>query len=169
MKLNELIYENEIIGLIESERLDEISKAALSWGSKAGHSEKDLDIAWKDAEAKVEKSTGKSKESFKREWGLVNTIYMNIVKKYSKGNVNTLKKTMTKKTKTNTSKLSLAQRNAKNSGDEKATETPAAKRRRIKKTKELTATIKDLKSKPSTAARKTRIKKLMDEKKALNA
>jgi hypothetical protein len=48
-------------------------------------------------------------------------------------------------------------------------ETPAAKKRRIEKTKKLTAQIKDLKSKPSTPTRKARIKKLMDQKKELTS
>ena len=112
MNLEILLYEKEFNELIESERLDELSKAALGWGKKSGHSEKDLDGAWKSAEKKVQTQSGKSVDSFTgREWGLTNTIYMNIVKKYSKGKVVALKKTMTKKTKTHTSNKSLAQRN----------------------------------------------------------
>ncbi len=172
MKLDTLLYEVEIQTLIEAERLDELSKAALGWGKKSGHSEKDLDKAWKSAEAKVEKQSGKNTKGFSgREWGLTNTIYMGIVKKYSKGSVTELKKTMTKKTKTNTSNKTLAQRNNEEDAGTLGNKSlsPAAKKRLNIRIKTLTDKIKVEKAKDSTPSRATRIKKLLADKKELVA
>lgn len=176
MKIDELIFEMQINTLISSERLDELSKAALGWGKKSGQSEAELQRAWDSAEQSVVKSSGKSIDSFTgKEWGLTNNIYMRIVAKYSPGKVTELKKTVSKKWKTNSSKKTLKQRNDEvESGGVKPEPKKMTKAVKDKLSK-ISVSIKDTNTmmKDASPAKKkslkTKVEKLKKEKKDLQS
>lgn len=176
MLVNELLFEMEMNKLIASERLDELSKAALGWGKKSGQSEEELQRAWDSAEQTVVKSSGKAIDSFTgKEWGLTNNIYMRTVAKYSPGKVTELKKTVSKKWKTNSSKKTLKQRNDEiDAGGVKPEPKKMTKTVKDKLSK-LTVSIKETNTlmKDATPAKKkslkTKVEKLKQEKKDLQS
>lgn len=175
MDLKTLLFEIEFTKLLGEERLDELSKAALSWGKKSGQPEAELQRAWDSAEATVSKNSGKPVEEFtSKEWGLTNNIYMRTVAKYSPGKVTELKKTVSKRWKTNSSKKTLAQRNDEfeNGGVKPEPKKPskALKNKLSSLTKELKAMKADLEKAESTSDKSkltAKIKKLRASKKAI--
>lgn len=157
MNLNDLLFEVEIleIGQILFEKPERQNATVASWAKKYNMSYDQVHKVWKKAEKKAGKGN----------WGLIMHIFKRMFTSIKDVDARTIK---TKTGGTFDYKVRTKQ-NIKDVGEPRKGETLAQKRRRIKKTKELTAKIKELKSKPSTPARKERIKKLMDEKKAITS
>ena len=97
MKLDDLLFEAEINEVIEilkngEDLLERESSSTLvqSYQKRMGRPLKDVTVVW-DA----------LKKKHKGNWGLINTIFTNWAKKWTKGKVQDIKKSQTKKTKTN--------------------------------------------------------------------
>jgi len=103
MKLDDLVFENELIiiteilrngqSLMEAEESDTSnSNVVKSYAKRMGRPNalKDATIVWRCLEKK-----------HPEKWGLINTIFTNWAKKWTTGKVQDIKQSQTKKTRTN--------------------------------------------------------------------
>ena len=102
MKLDDLLFESEINEVIKILRNGEClmeasgeskSNVVKSFAKRMGRPLKDATVVWRALEKKFKKSPFK--------WAMVNTVFTNWAKKWTKGKVQDIKKSQSKKTKTN--------------------------------------------------------------------